>query len=62
MLTALALTLLPLAPITPIPDPPPVPRIELPRYVTQGDGTRIVCAPEGFFCWPSNDGLPQSLG
>lgn len=58
MITLMLLSHLVLAP-TPVPDPPPFPTY--PGYITQGDGTRISCAPGGYTCWPSNDGLPSYL-
>lgn len=64
MITLLAATVLPLAPIGPVPDPPPPsPGYTqlLPNYLVQGDGIRVACTPTGSYCWPTNDGLPSYL-
>lgn len=46
----------------PVPDPDPVPgQILAPSYVTNGDGTRWQCAPQGFSCVPDTSGLPSYL-
>ncbi len=60
MITLLAATLI-LAPV-PAPPPPPYPTPSpVPNFLTQGDGTRIVCAPTGGYCWPGNDSLPSYM-
>lgn len=62
MIALIASLMIPLAPGMPYPDPPVDPggRVEpLPNYLTQGDGTRLVCA--NGYCWPSNDSMPQIL-
>lgn len=62
MIVLVASLLIPLAPGTPYPDPPPDPagRVSaLPNHLTQGDGTRLVCA--NGYCWATNDSMPPTL-
>jgi hypothetical protein len=47
-----------LAPAEPNPEPSfPLP----PTYITQGDGSRMQCTPNGYSCWPDSSGLPPYL-
>lgn len=54
-----------LLPLFPVPAPPPFPDPDytslLPRYVTNGDGTRMQCTPSLNQCWPDSTGLPSYL-
>lgn len=58
MILLLSLTLI-LSP-SPSPQPPPDYTVLLPSYLSQGDGTRIVCLPTGSLCWPTNDSNPST--